>query len=405
MVTRCLRVFKTVASVFVMHFVGLLLAINTGDWWWILLPLPLFGQIPSSLTDDYDALLTTTLRAMQPRLHDNITRGNKLVNWLRSKGRWRRQNGGERVKIALMHAQNNTADIYSGYGTLDTTPQDGITAAFFEWAQLSVSIAISRKEERQNSGEAQLLDLLRAKTMQAEASVRELLNNCIVAGRITSSANLGRFLARIGRLDSGANGPLPLAALIDSNASRSVSIGNINGNTYSFWRNQAQSSTATTWAGYKSELTNVYNDCSKGVGGSPDLMISDQVAWETYWNSLHNQERYIITNERTIDVLGGSEALAFRGAAWIWDEVVPDTETNAEVVDAIGTVSASSTFYINSAAMEWVVDAETDFITTPFVRPENQDARVAQILWMGAIGVNNRRKHGVLYGISQSITS
>jgi hypothetical protein len=39
------------------------------------------------------------------------------------------------------------------------------------------------------------------------------------------------------------------------------------------------------------------------------------------------------------------------------------------------------------------------------VRPENQDARVSQILWMGALGVNNRRKNGVLYGISRSITS
>src|SRR3990167_1858251 len=77
------------------------------------------GQIPSSLTDNYDALLTTTLRAMQPRLYDNITRGNKLVAWLKEKGRMRKQDCGERVKVGLMHAQNSTADIYSGYGTLD----------------------------------------------------------------------------------------------------------------------------------------------------------------------------------------------------------------------------------------------------------------------------------------------
>ena len=44
------------------------------------------GQIPSSLTDNYDALLTTTLRAMQPRLHDNISRGSKLVAWLEARG-------------------------------------------------------------------------------------------------------------------------------------------------------------------------------------------------------------------------------------------------------------------------------------------------------------------------------
>ena len=403
--TRLLRFVRYATAVLSFHVVGIVLAGATGDWWWALVPIPIFGQVPSSLTDDYGALLTTTLRAMQPRLHDNITRGNKFIAWLEMRGRWRKQDGGERVKVALMHAQNSTADIYSGYGLLDTTPQDGITSAFYEWAQLAVSISISRKEERQNSGQSRAIPLLRSKTEQAEASIRELLNNCIVAGRITASAASGRFLARIGRLDSGASGPLPLAALVDANASRSVSIGNINGNTYSFWRNQADSSTATTFAGYKQELNNLYNDCSKGVGGPPDLFMGDQVAWEQYWNSLQNQERYVITDARVVNVLGGADAIKFRNAAFIWDEVVPDVETNAEVVDAIGTVTVSNVHMLNSETFEWVVDSETDFITTPFVRPQDQDARVGQILWMGALGVNNRRKNGVLYGISRSIVS
>ena len=114
--------FRRLASIFVMHAPGLALALYTGTWWLALIPIQLFGQIPSSLTDEYGALLTTTLRAMQPRLHDNITRGNKFLAWLEMKGRFRSQDGGERVKVPLMHAQNSTADIYSGYGVLDTTP-------------------------------------------------------------------------------------------------------------------------------------------------------------------------------------------------------------------------------------------------------------------------------------------
>ena len=65
----------------------------------------------------------------------------------------------------------------------------------------------------------------------------------------------------------------------------------------------------------------------------------------------------------------------------------------------------STVFLINSSTFEYIVDTETDFITTPFIRPVGQDARVAEILWMGAVGVNNRRKNGVLYGISRSIVS
>ena len=361
------------------------------------------GQIPSSLTDNYDALLTTTLRSMQPRLHDNITRSNKLVAWLESRGRFRKQDGGERVKVALMHAQNSTADIYSGYGTLDTTPQDGITSAFYDWAQLAVAIAISRKEKRQNSGSSKALDLLQAKTTQAEASIKQLLNNCVVAGRITASATDGRFLARVGRLDSGATGPLPLAAIIDGTVARAVSMGNINGSTYAFWRNQLSTSAATTWRGFFGECVGLYNDCSRGTGGSPDLIVDDQRTWEQYWNGLSNQERYVITDQRTIDILGGSDALKFRGAVRVWDEVVPDVETNAEVVDAIGTFTLGSSFYINSEAMEYIVDSQTDMITTPFISPVGQDATVAEILWMGAIGTNNRRKLGVMKSIQRTL--
>ena len=403
--------FRRIASIFVMHAPGLALALYTGTWWLALIPIQLFGQIPSSLTDDYGALLTTTLRAMQPRLHDNITRGNKFLAWLEMKGRFRSQDGGERVKVALMHAQNSTADIYAGYGVLDTTPQDGITSAFFEWSQLSVSIAISRLEERQNSGRSQAISLLQSKTQQAEASIRELLNNCIVAGRITSgaSANQGAFSARVGSMDSGATGPQPLSVLIDSTADRSVSVGNINGATYTFWQNQATDSAATTFAGLKQDMNTMYNDCSRGVGGSPDLILTNQVSWEQYWNSLQNQERYVITEPRVVNVLAGSDAIKFRQAALVWDEVVPDQETNGEVVDAIGLTSGrvalGTMFFINSETFEWVRDAETDFITTPFLRPENQDARVAQILWMGAMGINNRRKNGSLHGISQSIVA
>jgi len=361
--------------------------------------------VPSSLTDNFDAILTTTLRAYQPKLRDNISRGSKFLGFLESKGQFRKQDGGERVQVNLMYGLNSTADIYSGYGTLDTTPQDGITAAFFDWSQLSVSIAISRKEERQNSGKSKILSLLESKIMQAESSGKELLNNCITAGRITASASLGRFLPRIGRMDSGATGPQPITALVDANPSRSAAIGNINPSTYSFWRNQATSSVATTFAGWKAEMNNVYNNCSKGVMGNPDVMIGDQVAWETYWNLMAVQERYVIDDKKTLDILGGSEALKFRGATFIWDEIVPDVETNAELVDAIGTPTVSNVHFLNTSTFEWVEDAQTGFITTPFVRPENQDAKVAQVLWMGALGINNRRKNGVLYGISRAIVS
>jgi hypothetical protein len=363
------------------------------------------GQIPSSVTDSYDALLTTTLRNYSTKLKDNITRGNKFVAWLDSKGRTRKVGGGHQIAEPLMHAQNGTADIFAGYGLLDTTPQDGITTAFYDWAQMSVSITISRKEERQNSGKAKILDLLQAKTMQAEVSLKELFNNCLVAGKITAGSAQERIVARTGRLDSAASGPLPIGAIIDVTANRSISLGNINGGTYSFWRNQATASTATTFIGLKNEMNQVYNNCTKGTAGAPDLLLGTQAAWETYWLSLQNNERYIINEKKTVDILGGSDALAFRASAFVWDEVVPDPDTSFNPVDSVGTDTHATIYFINSQAMSFVTDTETDFITTDFVRPENQDAKVAQVMWMGAVTASNRRKLGVLSSIVKTIVS
>jgi len=365
-----------------------------------------FGQIPSTESVSYDAVLSTTLRNYRKKLADNITKGNQFLAWLRSKGRFSKQSGGYNVHIPLMHAQNSTADIYSGYGLLDTTPQDGITAAFFDWSQLAVSITISNLEKKQNKGEAKIIDLLKAKTMQAEVSLQQLLNNCLVGGRFTTASGSGADLnlRRIGRLDSGALGPYPLGALIAADPSVSVSIGNINGGTYSFWRNQATNSAASTFIGLRAELNRVYNNCSKGVGGHVDLLLADQIAWETYWLSMSQNERYLVEDKRTLDVLGGSDVLKFRGAAMVWDEVVPDLDTPASVVDG-ATTTNSTVFFVNSDTIEYVVESDTDFDTTDFVRPENQDAVTAQILWMGQVCTNNRRKNGVLFDINQSIVA
>ena len=123
-------------------------------------------------------------------------------------------------------------------------------------------------------------------------------------------------------------------------------------------------------------------------------------------NTAERHVQYIINDKKTVDILGGGDALAFRGSMIFWDELTPDPETPYVPFDATGTAATASTIYfVNSDTMEFIVESETDFDTTDFIRPENQDASVAQILWMGATGCNNRRKNGVVYGIGQTITS
>jgi hypothetical protein len=52
-----------------------------------------------------------------------------------------------------------------------------------------------------------------------------------------------------------------------------------------------------------------------------------------------------------------------------------------------------------------VIDSQTDFVTTPFVEPENQTAKTAKVLFMGNTTISNPRKIGVADRISLSIVS
>lgn len=299
-------------------------------------------------------------------------------------------------------------------------PQDGITSAFFPWAQIGVSITISGLEEMQNRGESAVLDLLQSKVTQAEGAGRNLLNNCLAMGRLATGAtgNRNAFVPRVGVMDNGAQGPLPVPFLIDVLPARGVTVGEINANNETWWRNQAQAFSGSTFAAYKQQKGRLYNDCSRGSGGNPDLIISDQRTWELYFNSLEAKERYVIDDKRTIDVLGGAgeDMLKYRGAVHIWDEVVPDPgtstatpETEIGKGDSVGSYLADGNngaeYHLNSNAMEYIVHEARDWVPTPFIKPVGQDARTSMLLWMGQLTVNNRRKLGVMYDITNTIVA
>lgn len=366
--------------------------------------------------EEYNALLTTTARNLRGTIMDgnNISKSNKLVGWLDMKGRMRSQAGGERVQVPLLYELNSTVDTYRGYGQFDTTPQEGITSAFFTWAQAGAMTTINGIERRSNRSVSRLRDLLAAKLKQTEMSCTEYHNNCIVAGRLASGAtgNLNQFVPRVGRIDPGAQNVLPLPALIDANPARSVSIGGHNGATETWWRNQADASTATTYSGFKRELNHMYMMCGRGIGGHPDIMLSDQLIFEVYMASLHTLERYQVTDPRVLNVLGGARdsQFMFRGATWIWDEIVPDVGTStSNPVDGIGTVEQSGAhstcFFINSEFMEFIYDPSANWTQGPFMTPYGQDSSGAATIWQGALCVNNRRKHGVIYDLDNSIAA
>lgn len=355
--------------------------------------------IPSSLTLNYDAVLSTTLFNYHKNIEDQISTSNFFFYKIMKMNSMYTTvtDLGDRMQIPLMYALG-TADSYSGYDILDTTPMDGVTSAFWNWAQCAIPVAISGLDEKKNSGsDTKLADLLKAKTKQAVLGIQDFFGKSLLRGNGANSAT-----AITTPYTSSVNGstfidPLPL--LVKYDPTTSTTIGNINENTYSWWQNQTKSggSGASNYAGFLTELANMFNNCAKGPGGVPDVHLTDQSTFEFYEGALRNQNRYMDYRKADIPF----ENLVFRGQPVTWDQFMPDFKGGSTTQ----STTSGTWVMLNSQFWELKYHSDTNFTPTPFIKPENQDAKVSQILWLGALGVSNRRKHGVLAGINTTLTS
>jgi hypothetical protein len=304
----------------------------------------------------FDALLSTTLANYRDQLTDNIFTARPLTYFLMDKGRIRMVDGGTKIVEPLIYGTNSTVASYSGYDTLSLTAQEGISAAEFEWKQYAASIAISGIEEAKNNGEQAIINLLEAKIMQAEESMKEGFNQMFFGD---GTGNSGKDW----------NG---LANIVDS----AGTVGGINRATAGneFWRSYEE---GTAGALSLADMSTAYNSVSVG-NDHPDMVLTTQTLFEKYESLLQPQLRY--TDAKTADA--GFQNLLFKAAPVAYD-----------VHCTAGTV-----FFLNSKYLTLVGHTGKWFAQTDFVRPENMDARYALIMCYGNLTVRNAAKQGKLTG-------
>ena len=317
---------------------------------------------------NFNTLATSTLvKYADTNLADNIFQSNALFYLLagtekvRSAGSqsYKELDGGKQIVEPLLYALNSTAGSYDGYDVLDVDPQEGMTNAEFDWKQYSVSVSISGREKRQNTGEAQVFSLIEGKIMQAEMSLIETMNGDLFTdGTGNSSKDLtGLVLA----VDSAGT------------------YGNIARASNSWW---GAKETAVSGPLTIDGMRTIYNNVSKGYKKDhPTLIITDQDEYEAYESKLQPDMRY--ADNKLADA--GFENLAFKGAKMVFDE-----QNNAGVM-----------YYLNPEKYLGIrVHKDAKFTVTDEQRPVDQDAFVKQILWMGNLISKNCSRSGKLTGLT-----
>ena len=359
--------------------------------------MPSYGSgSGTSNTIIYDALLTQTLMNYSSKMADNIAKSNAIFMRLKEKGMYESAEGGVAIQENLMIALT-TAEWYSGYDTLSTDPTDGVTAAFFDWRELAAPIAISRKEERQNIGRAKISSMFKTKVMQAEMGIQEAFVAAMLQGSYATGGTSLTTAASNALNGASAIDPLPLQVAYSPTSS--LTIGGINQSTNSYWQNQTSDfgGTAVTANNFLLKCDGIFNDCSKGTGGKPDLILCDKTTWEL-WRSSYTQ--YYRTEAKENGAYSFPNFM-FNGAMVVWDERVPNV--SGGTLDTSVATGKGTAYFLNTNFLKVRYDVDSNFISTPFTKPANQTARVAHIIWMGNLTVNNRRKQGVMGNIARTL--
>jgi hypothetical protein len=308
---------------------------------------------------DFNAILSTTLQNYQPTLVDNIFKDLVLLNHMNSKGRVQMEEGGTSIVEPLMYAVNGTASSYSGYDAIDLTPQDGISAANYQWKQMAASIAISGIEEAQNRGTEAIIKLLNAKIMQAEMSVKSDLNSMLYSD---GTGNGGKDFNGLGNIVATVNN----------------TVGGIDASANTWWNPYQDVSAATLSL---PDMGKVYNNASKG-NDVPDIIVTNEDLFSKYESLLTQNVRY----QDVAKANAGFQNLMFKQTPVVFDlALAADT-------------SAAPMYFLNTKYLKLVGMNGHWFNTTDFQSGTvaGIDARYALVLAFGELTCSNRSRQGYL---------
>ncbi len=297
-----------------------------------------------------EELVATTLdNYISNELADNVSSQIALYAFLQSKNKVT-EDGGLTIREPLMYALNDTVASYSGYDTIDVTPQDGIGYAEYPWRSVAGSVTISFEDEYKNNGQSAILKLLDAKLEQLNLSFTEKFNQMFFG-------------------DGTGNGNKDLLGL-QAIVNNSGTLGGINSGTETWWRSVVD--TNLNIANNINELNTLFNSVVRGTD-RPDFEITTQAGFEKYESLASPNIRFQNTQLAEL----GFDALAHKNAEITFDAYCP----------------TGNWFILNSRHLKLVQHSMAWMKRFDFVRPHNQLARTALVACVGNLITNNRRMH------------
>ena len=274
--------------------------------------MPTYPSIPAQAADQ---IYASTMQEYSPKVKsqtfDKMPAAAAL--W-KNKGTGTLGNGRHewRVEAGL---NDNAKVLTSDADTVTFSQQSNLTLAWYDYmAFLAVPVQKSMLRDSQNSGEAQLISLVKTDMRIASKTMK----------RMISSQTFG---------DGSGKTIVGLQALLPSTGVGTNTLFNIAEANASFWKNYFLTNAGSfTTQGYRGsaddKLTRGYLTCSDSGSETPNLVISDRTVFEYQMRTQGQLVR--ITKDGDFGKIGTSsisgnagDGMPFYDAKWVWDNECP----------------------------------------------------------------------------------
>lgn len=312
---------------------------------------------------NYDALAALTEKKYIPKLVDNFFKSNPLLVYM--KEREETFPGGYKIVEPLIYGNIDGVTSYSLYDQVVYDTKIPISAAEFVPKNIVAPIIISKDEELQNSGETQVLQLLKSKIQIVEETLKAAVTTQLYS-------------------DGTGNGSKDLTGLKAAIAATGT-YGGIDRATYTWWQSKVVSNSGTPGTPGNLALAKMiatFLSISDG-NDQPDLLLCGQGTWYEYYKLVEG--KITVNTEMGKKMAGyGFQTLEFMGKP-----VVADPSCTEGLI-----------YFLNSKYLKWRPHKSANFATTPFRTDDTRLAKKQEILLTGNLTINNCRRFAVLKDIS-----
>jgi hypothetical protein len=289
-----------------------------------------------------------TQKYFVPKLVDNIFASNPLLQ--RAKRKWMDVvDGGATVEFPVAYAQTTAAGWYAGADPLDTTANDQIDNATFNWAQAYANITITRADELKNSGRSQIINLVKAKVQLAEKTLADKVGTALYNGTAANKQIVG----------------------LETAIATASTYAGISQTTYTWWAAQIDSTTTVLTV---PTIRKLIGSCTVG-SDRPTVATTTQTYWNAMYNLVQPQQRFV--DEETANA-------GFTNILWEGLPVLVDSHVG----------STNLLTFLNEDYVHLVVHKDENFRFEPFVKPVNQNLSTAKVYLMAVLAVDNPRMNG-----------